>query len=107
MDVFVHPSVDDAMPVSIAEALMCGIPCVVCRVGGCADLVRDGVEGFVIEPRRTDQILAALEKFAEMPAEEFAAYRQHARARYEEVCLPGSVGHIVAEHYRAVIREAM
>ena len=103
LDVFVHPSVGDAMPVSIAEALMCGLPCIVCNVGGCADLVRDGIEGFVIEPRRSELILNRMERFADMAAEEFKGFRQRARARYEEVCMPASVGSIVAEHYRAVM----
>jgi len=103
LDVFVHPSVNDAMPVAIAEALMCGLPCIVCNVGGCADLVRDGVEGFVIEPRRADLILDRMERFAAMSEGEFLEFRQRARARYEEVCRPESVGAIVAEHYRAVM----
>jgi len=30
---FVHPGLDDAMPVSIVEALMCGVPCVSTKVG--------------------------------------------------------------------------
>ena len=106
VDVFVHPSVDDAMPMSIAEALMCGVPCIVCRVGGCADLVRDGREGFVIEPRRTDMILERMEGFADMAPEEFAAFRRRARQRYEQVCRPASVGAVVASHYRDVLRAA-
>jgi len=103
LDVFVHPSVDDAMPMSIAEALMCGVPCVVCRVGGCADLVRDGQEGFVIEPRRADLILDRMERFAAMPAGDMGRFRARARARYEEVCRPESVGAVVAARYREVM----
>lgn len=103
LDLFVHPSVDDAMPMSIAEALMCGVPCIVSRVGGCADLVRDGVEGFVIEPRRPEQILDCMERFARMPSADRDAMRARSRARYEEVCLPASVGRTVAAHYRAIL----
>lgn len=103
MDIFVHPSVDDAMPMAIAEALMCGIPCIVCRVGGCADLVRDGVEGFVIEPRRPEEILDRMERFLRMTDDELNAYRKRARTRYEEVCCPENVGREVADHYRALL----
>ena len=106
LDVFVHPSVDDAMPMAIAEALMCGVPCIVCRVGGCADLVCDGVEGFVIEPRRPEQILERMERFAGMSADERDAFRRRARARYEEVCRPEKVGREVAGHYRAILEKA-
>jgi hypothetical protein len=104
LDVFVHPSVDDAMPMSIAEALMCHLPCIVCPVGGCADLVRDGREGYVIEPRRPDLILNRMEKFVFMPESELAKFHRNARARYEEVCLPDIVGRVVAEHYRQILR---
>lgn len=106
IDVFVHPSVDDAMPVSIAEALMCGCPCIVCRVGGVPDLVRDGVEGFLIKPGRADQIMDRMERFATMAEEEFIAFQKRARARYEEVCRPEKVGKVVADHYRAILKES-
>ena len=105
MDVFVHPSLDDAMPVSIAEALMCACPCIVCAVGGVPDLVRDGQEGFVIEPRQPDQILAMMERFADMPKDEFRSFRTRARQRYEKVCRPESVGTVIADHYRAIMAE--
>jgi|GEM_PF-6713291 len=106
LDLFVHPSVDDAMPMAIAEALMCGVPCLVCRVGGVPDLVRDGVEGFVIEPRNAAQILDGMERFAALSPRERHEFRRRARARYEAVCRPDKVGGIVAEHYRHVLEAA-
>jgi glycosyltransferase involved in cell wall biosynthesis len=104
LDVFVHPGLDDAMPVSLVEALMCGVPCIATRVGGVPDLVRDGVEGFLIAPSSSAQILDAMERFAAMPAAERAAFRRRARVRYEECCTPQQVGAAVAEHYRRIIR---
>lgn len=106
MDVFVHPSLDDAMPVAIAEALMCGIPCIASRVGGIPDLVRDGVEGILVEPRNTEEILEAMERMAAMAPVEFEGFRARARARYEAVCTPAKVGAAVAVHYADVIRQA-
>ncbi len=103
IDVFVHPSIDDAMPVAIGEALMLGTPCVVCRVGGVPDLVRDGKEGVVIEPHTVEPIVEGMEQFARMSDSEFAAFRSRARARYESVCLPESVGRSVAKHYRDIL----
>ncbi len=103
IDVFVHPSVGDAMPMAIAEALMCGLPCIVSRVGGCPDLVRDGEDGFVIDPRQTEEILDRLERFASMSSEERSGFALRARERYESVCLPEAVGDVVEEHYRAIM----
>jgi glycosyltransferase involved in cell wall biosynthesis len=104
MDVFVHPGLDDAMPVSIVEALMCGVPCIVSNVGASPELVRDGVEGLVIQPSSAEQILAAMERFAAMTAGELAGFKTRARARYQEVCRPEVVGCQVAGIYKEVIR---
>jgi glycosyltransferase involved in cell wall biosynthesis len=99
LDVFVHPGLDDAMPVSVVEALMCGVPCIVSNVGASPELVRDGVEGLVIEPASAEQILAAMERFASMTADELTAYKARARERYQEVCRPEVVGAQVAGLY--------
>jgi glycosyltransferase involved in cell wall biosynthesis len=102
LDVFIHPGLDDAMPVSIVEALMCGLPCVVSNVGAAPELVRDGVEGRVIEPASAAQICEAMERFAVLSAEELAGYKARARARYEAVCRPAVVGKQVSDLYREV-----
>lgn len=105
MDVFVHPGLDEAMPVSIVEAFMCGRPCIATPVGGTPDLVRDGVEGFLVEPGKADLILNRMERFADMPVGELRAFQERARARYEEVCRPEAVGKLVARHYREMLDE--
>jgi glycosyltransferase involved in cell wall biosynthesis len=102
MDVFVHPGLDDAMPVSIVEALMCGVPCIVSDVGASPEVVRDGIEGKVIKPASAAAILEAMEWFAAMTAEELAAFKKRARERYEECCRPEVVGSRVAVIYREV-----
>ena len=103
IDVFVHPGLDDAMPVSIVEALMFGKPCVGTRVGGVPDLIRDGVEGLLIDPGSSGQIVAAMERFAALSADEWAGFQARARARYETMCRPEVVGAVVAGIYRQVM----
>jgi glycosyltransferase involved in cell wall biosynthesis len=49
-DAFVLPSVTEGTPVSAIEALASGTPVVANRVGGVPDVVRDGVDGFLVEP---------------------------------------------------------
>ncbi|MDA0576677.1 MAG: glycosyltransferase family 4 protein [Verrucomicrobia bacterium] len=102
-DVFVHPSLSDAMPMAIAEALMCGLPCIATRVGGIPDLIRDGVEGLLIAPGDPQAIAAAMARFQAMPASERTAFGARARARYEEVCRPDRVGLVLEKHYRSVL----
>jgi glycosyltransferase involved in cell wall biosynthesis len=105
LDVFVHPGLDDAMPVSIVEALMCGVPCIVSDVGASPELVRDGVEGRVIQPASSEAILLAMEWFQERTVDELNVLRRQARRRYEDCCAPEIIGGQVAEIYRDVMGE--
>nr|MDQ4030404.1 glycosyltransferase [Actinomycetota bacterium] len=62
-DAFVLPSANEGTPVSAIEALAAGRPVVATRVGGVPDVVRDGEDGFLVEPGNTDALadrLAAL-----------------------------------------------
>jgi glycosyltransferase involved in cell wall biosynthesis len=49
-DVFVLPSANEGTPVTAIEALASGCPVVATRVGGVPDVVRDGKDGFLVEP---------------------------------------------------------
>lgn len=56
-DVFCLPSRSEGFSNALVEAMACGLPCVVTRVGGNAEAVEDGVTGFVV--RRDDPELMA------------------------------------------------
>ena len=49
--VFVFPSLGDGWPLVLGEAMACGLPVVCTCSSGAAELVRNGVEGYVINPR--------------------------------------------------------
>ena len=105
-DVFVHPSHSDAMPMAIAEALMCGLPCIGTRVGGIPDLVRDGQEGVIIAPGSVDALADAMLMFARMSLEQRRGFAERARLRYDEVCAAPKVAKVLADHYMAMMAEA-
>ena len=106
MDVFVHPGLDDAMPVSIVEAIMCGVPCIGSDVGGVPDLIRDGIEGFLVDPASSRQLFEAMNRFEAMNKDELETMSRQARARYEEECAPAKVGASIAGHYREMMASA-
>lgn len=55
-DIFVLPSRCEGLPVSIIEAMAMGLP--VIATPACGDAVRDGIEGFVVDPAQGGAVLA-------------------------------------------------
>lgn len=58
-DVFTLSSVHEGLPISLLEAMALGLPPVVTRVGGNAEVVSHGIDGLVVEPRQPDELAAA------------------------------------------------
>jgi len=57
LDVLVQPSLSEALPNSVGEAMACGVPCLVTDVGDSAILVGD--TGRVVPPRSPDALAHA------------------------------------------------
>jgi glycosyltransferase involved in cell wall biosynthesis len=66
-DALVLPSSNEGTPVSAIEALAAGRPVVATRVGGVPDVVRDGEDGFLVDPGATDELAERLERLARDP----------------------------------------
>lgn len=49
-DVFVLSSRSESLPVSVIEAMRAGLPVVATDVGGMTELVKEGINGFLVEP---------------------------------------------------------
>jgi len=47
--VFVSTSLTEGLPRTVIEAMACGIPCVVSNVGDMEDLIKNGINGFLID----------------------------------------------------------
>lgn len=59
-DVFVLPSAAEACPMALLQAMACGVPVIASRVGGVPEIVRNGVDGILVDPGAEDQLVAAL-----------------------------------------------
>jgi Glycosyltransferase len=63
-DVFVQPSLVEGMPNTILEAMAAGLPIIATDVAGSRDLVKDEVNGIVVEPGNSKALSEALIKIA-------------------------------------------
>ena len=60
-DVFVFPTLVEGMPMVVLEAMACGLP-VIATPNGPGDVVRDGIDGFIIPPNDPDALVDRLER---------------------------------------------
>lgn len=103
-DVFVFPTLVEGMPLVVLEAMACGLPVIV-TANGPADIVRDGIDGFVIPSRDAGAVARCLDELRRRPelrremgrnasrrAAEFgwAAYTAKATAALSELCRPAT-----------------
>lgn len=60
-DIFVHLPRQEAFGLAVVEAMAMGLPIVACRVGGLTDIVREGVNGWLVRPGTPADMTGALE----------------------------------------------
>ena len=63
-DAFVLPSDWEGLPITLLEAMAAGVPAVVTDVGGNREVVRDGVDGFLVPPGDPAALARAVERLA-------------------------------------------
>ena len=85
LDLVVSSSRSEAMPLAVMEAMASGLPVVACKAGAMAELLLQGVTGWLVEPGDGDAIAAhVLELLRNAPLRLSAgvAARQRARERF-------------------------
>ncbi|WP_419806305.1 glycosyltransferase family 4 protein [Terriglobus sp.] len=82
-DLFVFPSVGEGFGQVLLEAIACGLPVLSTTHTAAPDLIEDGVQGFIVEPRRPD-LLADRITWALTHREDLAEMGRNARLRAEQ-----------------------
>jgi glycosyltransferase involved in cell wall biosynthesis len=103
-DVFVLPSAWEAFPISILEAMACGVPQVATDVGGTSEAVVEGVTGLLCPPDDPDALAGRIVTLLTDPLrrrEMAVASRQHYERRFQ---LDRAVEETVVVYVRAVAR---
>ncbi len=55
-DIYLLPSYNEGLPISVLEAASYGIPVISTPVGGISDVIKDGISGYLVEPGDIGQI---------------------------------------------------
>ena len=61
-DLFVFPSINEALGSTLLDAMQFGLPIVASNVGGIPDVVEDGANGRLVEPEKAGQLYEAIEQ---------------------------------------------
>jgi glycosyltransferase involved in cell wall biosynthesis len=99
-DLFVFPSVFEALGIALVEAAACGLPAVASRTGGIVDVVVDGRSGLLVGPADATALAEGLRALGTDPDRRGAMGREARRialARFDE--------RDSLDRYRAVFRE--
>jgi glycosyltransferase involved in cell wall biosynthesis len=67
-DLFVAPSLEDNLPNTVMEAMSCGTPCVAFHVGGMADLIDHGENGYLARPFEVEDLARGIRFVLEDPS---------------------------------------
>jgi glycosyltransferase involved in cell wall biosynthesis len=103
-DVFAFPTENDAFPSSVIEAMATALPVVATPVGAIEEIVRDGHNGVLVEPRNETALLSALERVLADPP--LAARLGHAAWRTaQDLYSAEGVTRRYLELFRAVSQE--
>jgi UDP-glucose:(heptosyl)LPS alpha-1,3-glucosyltransferase len=93
-DAFVLPTLYDPFPNAALEALACGLPVVTSTGSGASELVRDGVNGWVVDALDLEALAAAMRRLCEPGAR--AAMSGPARDSVQALSLDALAGQLIA-----------
>jgi len=95
-DIFALPSFDEGIPVSLMEAMAMEIPCISTYVGGIPELIRNGIDGYLISPSDPESLAQIISELASDPALRSRiglAGRNRVREKYN---LPANIDRLAA-----------
>jgi len=92
----------EGLPRTLVEAAACGRPIVTSDAPGCREVVRDGVEGFLVPPGDAEAAACALGRLVDDPALR-VRMGAAANARFHERLTEGAVTRVVETLYRSLV----
>jgi glycosyltransferase involved in cell wall biosynthesis len=96
---FILTSDTEGLPLSILEAMACGLPSIVTDVGGNAELITHRVHGLIVPRESVDEIADAISYLATHPEER----AQMARMAREKACDAFDIEKAIAEIRQVIL----
>lgn len=87
-DVFVCPSIEDAGPMMINEAILCGTPVVAFEMGVAPDLVHAGKTGYRARLRDSQDLAKGIMQILHLSEDEYRAMSRNCRELGLQLCSP-------------------
>jgi glycosyltransferase involved in cell wall biosynthesis len=107
LDALLLPSLfGEGMPMVVLEALAAAVPVVATRVEGTPEVVRDGVEGLLAEPRSVESLAEKISVLTN-DRKRWAQYSRSALLRHRTHFTDREMARRVAEVYREVVLQGM
>ena len=78
------PSYHEGMSNALLESAASGRPVLASDIPGCRETFDEGISGFGFEPRSTESLIQAIEKFIKLPYEEKRAMGEAGRRKVEK-----------------------
>jgi glycosyltransferase involved in cell wall biosynthesis len=99
-DILVLPSYKEGLPLCVLEAMACGLPIICSNIGGLADLVKEGENGFLVEPgdvKRLSSCIRTLVRDQRLREEMGRRNRQKIVVGYGIDCVSAAVASLYRE----------
>ncbi len=102
-DVLVSASDIESLPRSMLESMAFGVPVLSTNVFGVPEVIEDGVNGWLFEPRDTGALIAAMHRVLSLTPEERRVVGEAGRARIRQAHNSSDYG----DAYRALLADAV
>ena len=102
IDIFVLPSLNEGLPMTVLEAMAAGKPIVATRVGAVPSVIRDGETGLLVAPRDVEGLRDAISVLLEDPE-----FSQRLGKQAREWALRHCTSEAMAQKYRHMYEEVL
>ncbi|MCX6218961.1 glycosyltransferase family 4 protein [Spirosoma sp.] len=103
-DVYILPSYNEGLPISILEAMSYGLPIISTPVGGTAEVVHHGDNGFLVNPGDKQALYNSLMEFVTQP--ELAPTMGYESLQLVRQYLPETVLPVLSTFYQSLLAKA-